>query len=68
MSKLSNEAQRLIKIMRGGYSLPYQLGSTQIRDVCTTRSEYFNRFMINLLNKTLEMEKSYGLHRDPKLL
>ena len=27
ISKFSNEAQRLIKIMCGGYSLPYQLGS-----------------------------------------
>ena len=68
VSKFSNEAQRLIKIMKGGYSLPYQIGSTLIRKVCTTQSDYFNCSMLNLLDKTLEMEKSHGLDRDPKML
>ena len=27
ISKFSNEAQRLIKVLKGGYALPYQLGS-----------------------------------------
>ena len=39
ISKFANESQRLIKIMQGGYSLPYQLGSTLLRKVCMTQSD-----------------------------
>ena len=68
VSKFSNEAQRLIKIMKGGYALPYQLGSKLINKVCATQSLYFNRTMYNLLDHALAMEKRHGPHRDPKLL
>jgi len=34
VSKFASEAQRLIKIMKGGYTLPYQLGSQLIQKVC----------------------------------
>ena len=36
ISKLLNEAQRPIKIMKGGYALPYQLGSHIIQKLCST--------------------------------
>jgi len=68
ISKFANEAQRLIKIMKGGYALPYQLGSQLIQKVCATQSQYFNRSMFNLLDNVLAMEKSHGTHRDPNLL
>ena len=68
ISKFANEAQRLIKIMQGGYSLPYQLGSTVLRKVCTTQSDYFNRSMFNLLDSSLSMERKHGPHKNPKLL
>ena len=68
ISKFSNEAQRLIKIMKGGYALPYQLGSQILQKVCNTQSLYFNRTMYNLMDHALKLEKDHGPHRDPKLL
>ena len=68
VSKFSNEAQRLLKIMKGGYALPYQLGSEILEKVCTTQSLYFNRSMFNLLDHAFDLEKNHGPHRDPKLL
>jgi len=68
VSKFANEAQRLIKIMKGGHSLPYQIDSQVIQKVCATQSHYFNRSMFNLLDQTLAMEKVHGPHRDPKML
>jgi len=68
VSKFANEAQHLIKIMKGGYVLPYQLGSQLIQKVCATQSQYFNRSMFNLLDNALAIEKAHGPHRDPKLL
>jgi len=54
--------------MKGGYALPYQLGSQLIQKVCATQSQYFNRSMFNLLDNALAIEKAHGPHRDPKLL
>jgi len=68
VSKFSNETQRLIKIMKGGYALPYQLGSQIIQKVCNTQSLYFNRTMYDLLDHALALERGHGPHRDPKLL
>lgn len=68
ISKFSNEAQRLIKIMKGGYALPYQLGSQIPQKVCTTQSLYFNRSMFILMDHALKLEKAHGPHQDPKLL
>ena len=50
VSKFANEAQRLIKIMKGGHSLPYHIDSQVIQKVCATQSHYFNRSMFNLLD------------------
>merc|ERR1740124_651011 len=68
VSKFTNEAQRLIKIMKGGYALPYQLGSQLIQKVCAIQSQYFNRSMFNLLDNSLALEKAHGPHRDPIFL
>ena len=45
VSKFSNEVQRLVKVLKGGYALPYQTGSQIVRKVCNTQSLYFNRTM-----------------------
>ena len=68
VSKFANEAQRLIKILKGGYALPYQLGSSIIQKVSNTQSTYFNRTMFNLLDHVLAMENSHWRHKGPKLL
>ena len=54
--------------MKGGYALPYQLGSQFLHRVCATQSLFFNRSMFNLFDKALVLEKCHGPHRDPKLL
>lgn len=68
ISKFSNEAQRLINIMKGSCALPYQLGSQIFQKVCTTQSLYFNRSMFTLMDHTLKLEKAHGPHRYLKLL
>ena len=68
ISKFVNEAQRLIKIMKDGYALPYQLGSNIVTKMCGTQSLYFNRSMYNVLDRVLAMEKAHRPHRDPKAL
>ena len=68
ISKFANEAQHLIKIMKDGYALPYQLGSQLVTKVCSTQSLYFNRIMFNVMDHVLAMEKSHGPRRDPKAL
>ena len=68
VSQFANGAQRLIKNTMGSHALPYQLGSQLVRTVCDTKSTYFDRTMINLLDKVLTTEKANGPHKDPKLL
>jgi len=68
VSKFANEAQRLIKIMKDGYALPYQMGSKIVTKVCSTKSIFFNRSMYNVLDRVLAMEKAHGPHRDSKAL
>ena len=68
VSKFANETQRLIKILKGGYALPYRLGSTLFRKVTNTQGTYFNRTMFNLLDRVLVMEKVHGPHKYPILL
>jgi hypothetical protein len=68
ISDFADESLRLIKILQGGYSLPYQLGSQLLRKVCETQSMYFNRNMYSHYDKALSMERSHGPHKDPKLL
>ena len=54
--------------MKGDYTLPYQLDSQLIQNVCATQSQYFNNYMFNLLDNELETEKAHRPRRDPKLL
>ena len=68
ISDFADESLRLIKILQGGYSLPYQLGSQLLRKVCETQSMYFNRNMYVHYDKALAMERAHGPHKDPKLL
>ena len=49
-------------------ALPYQTGSSLIRKVCKTESEYFNRTMYDHLHKARNMEDNHGPLKDPKLL
>ena len=55
----TTEALRNIKIMQGGYPLPYQTESSLIRKVCKIKSEYFNRTMYNHLYKAQKMEDDH---------
>ena len=57
----------LIKMMKGGYALPYQLDYQVIQKVCVTESQYFNQSIFNLLDNVLTMENAHGPHRDPKI-
>jgi hypothetical protein len=68
VSDFADEALCLIKVLHGGYALPYQLGSTLLRKVCETQSTYFNRNMYMHYDKALAMEREHGPHKDPKLL
>ena len=68
ISDFATDALRHIKIMQGGYALAYQTGSSLIRKVCKTESDYFNRTMYNHLDKARKMEDEHGPLKDPKLL
>jgi hypothetical protein len=68
VSDFADESLRLIKVLQGGYSLPYQLGSQLLRKVCETQSMYFNRNMYSHYDKAVAMERAHGPHKDPKLL
>ena len=68
ISDFATDALRHIKVMQGGYALPYQTGSNLIRKVCSTESAYFNRTMYNHLDKVRKMEDEHGPLKDPKLL
>ena len=68
ISKFTDEALRLIRIMECGYALPYQLGSDLIEKVHQTDSTYFNMQVQLLLHKTRTMENSVGPIADPKTL
>ena len=64
----ATEALRLIKIMQGGYALPYNLGSDLINKVCETSCPYFNRTMFSYMDEVRRMEDKIGASRDPSLL
>ena len=59
------EAQRLVKILKGDYALPRQLGSTLLNKFTRTSSEYFNRKVFSLLDDVKTMEHKYKL-TDPR--
>jgi len=56
ISKFANVAQHLMKIIEGGYTLPYQLGSQFFNKVCGNQILYFNRTLYNLFDNVLKME------------
>ena len=64
----ATEAQRLIRVMQGGYALPYSTGSNLISKVTKTQCAYFNRTMFNYLDEVREMEDKVGASRDPRTL
>ena len=66
ISKFLNKTQNLIKILKGGYVLPYQLGSQILNRVCSTQNLYFNCSMFNLLEKAPALENAHGPHCDHK--
>ena len=68
ISKFTDEALRLIRIMECGYALPYQLGSELLEKVHQTESTYFNMQVQLLLHQTRTMENSIGPIADPKTL
>ena len=67
ISDLMTDAQRYIKIMQSGYTLPLNTGTDIIRKVLKTQSEEFNWKMYTLLDDTKTMEHKYKLS-DPKAL
>ena len=64
----ATEALRLIKIMQGGYALPYNLGSDLLNKVSTTACPYFNRKVFYFLDSVTVMEDKVGASRDPQLM
>ena len=68
IEEFATEAQRLIHIMVGGYALHYNTGSDLLMKVTKTESDYFNRTMINLLDKVRDMEDKVVASRDPRTL
>ena len=64
----ATEALRLIKIMQGGYALPYNLGSDLLNKVSTTSCPYFNRKVFTFLDSVTAMEDKVGASRDPQLI
>ena len=54
--------------MQGGYALAYQTGSSLIRKVCKTESDYVNQTIYNHLDKARNMEDEHGPLKDPKIL
>ena len=52
---------RLIHILAGSYALPFTLGSSLIKKVTSTPSEFFNRKMFSLLDDTHTLETKYKL-------
>ena len=62
------EALRLIKIMQGGYALPFNLGLDLLKKVSTTGCPYFNRKVFSYLDSVTVMEDKVGASRDPQLM
>lgn len=61
MTELATEALRLIHILSGSNALPLTLGTTLIKKVTSTSSEFFNRKMFELLDKACTLETKYKL-------
>ena len=67
VTELATEALRLIKVLSGSYALPVNLGTTLIKKVTKTSSEFFNRKMFTLLDFTRTLETKYRL-LDPAMM
>ena len=61
VTELATEALRLIHILAGSYALPLTLGTTLIKKVTNTSSEFFNRKMFMLLDEARTLESKYKL-------
>ena len=61
ITELATEALRLIHILAGSYALPLTLGTTLIKKVTKTSSEFFNRKMFQLLDSARTLETKYKL-------
>ena len=61
VTELATEALRLIHILSGSYALPLNLGTTLIKKVTKTSSEFFNRKMFTLLDAARTLENKYRL-------
>ncbi len=66
VTDFTSDAQRLIKIMQGAYSLPVDTGSNLIMKLTATSSEFFNRKMWALLDTVSTKEMEYDL-ADPRM-
>ena len=56
-----------IKVMKGGFSLPIDLGSTLLMKVSNTGTEIFNRQVMDHYTIADALERRYEM-RDPKLM
>ena len=65
ITNLTTEALRLLKIMQGGYALPFHTGSRLLMKVTKMSSKEFNRKVFALLDPVKEMEYKYKV-LDPK--
>ena len=61
VTELATEALCLIQILLGLYALPLTLGSTLVKKVTNTSSEFFNRKMFVLLDEARTLETNYKL-------
>jgi hypothetical protein len=68
VADMSNEALRLIRIMKGGYALPVNTGSRLLQKVARTSCEEFNRKVYNLLDSVKQMEHKYKVLDPRKIL
>lgn len=68
ISAFLTDYRRDLKIMKTGYALPYDCGSTLLRKVRVTQHEIFNLTVTSLLEKASTMEDSHGETKDPLLL
>jgi hypothetical protein len=66
VTDFTSDAQRLIKIMQGAYSLPIDTGSRLIMKLTATSSEFFYRKMWALLDTVSTKEMEYDL-ADPRM-
>ena len=67
ISQFAVLALKCIKIMKGGFSLPTDLGSTLLMKASKTGTELFNRQVMDQYTHADALERLYEM-KDPKLL